>query len=206
MAEEPADLQEWHRRLFAGDPAALGDLFAYYRDRLRRLIHCRIDGRVAARVDASDVLQETYLDAARQLPRFLADPKVPVFVWLRGLAWERMLNCERQHLKAACRAVTREAVLPDASAACLADALTGSGSTPSQHLLRAEQRQAVHRALAGLEEKDREVLLLRHLEGLSNNEVAAVLELSPAGASLRHARALLRFQERLSVRGEGTTS
>src|SRR5438270_9990353 len=105
MIEEPPHTSECLRLVQAGDSAALAKLFDSYRAQLRRMVELRLDGRVAARLDPSDVLQEVYLDMAGQIESYLRQPQVNFYVWLRGLAWERLLKLQRRHLGAKCRTV-----------------------------------------------------------------------------------------------------
>src|SRR3954462_13177172 len=107
----------------------------------------------------------------------------------------------RQHLGAARRSVAREAELPEASSLLLGRQLLASGSTPSAHLARKELARRVRCAVARLAERDREILLLRSFEGLSNQEAAQVLGVQPDTASQRYGRALLRLRRELE--GEG---
>src|SRR5262245_17857720 len=80
----------------AGDQAALNELFARYRDRLRRMVDLRIDRQLQARIDASDVIQEAYVDAFSRWNEY--EPSYPLFLWLRLLVGERLLKLHRQHL------------------------------------------------------------------------------------------------------------
>jgi len=183
------------QRLHAGDRDALAGLFEYYRARLQTMLRLRMDTRLAGRLDASDVLQEAFLDAARQVQAYLRQPRVAFYVWLRGVAWERLLNVQRQHLGAQCRAVDRELVLPGDSSAMLARSLLARGPSPSEALLQEELRQRLQRALAKLDPEDREVILMRHYENMSNGEVAQALGLGDSGATMRYGRALFRLKE-----------
>ena len=167
-------------RAGAGDRAAFEQLFARYRVELRRFVELRLDSRLRARVDASDVVQDAQLDAYRRLADYLARRPMPFRLWLRRTAYERLLKLRRGHLEAARRAAGREAPLPDGSSLLLVRQLLAPGSTPSQQL---DRREA-----------DREVLLLRSFEGLSNRETAQVLGLTPATASQRFGRSLLRLR------------
>src|SRR6516225_4390737 len=131
------------RRAEAGDTAALGDLFAHYRDRLRQMVRLRLDRRLAGRLDPSDVLQEAYLDVARRFPEYAAAPAVPLYVWLRALTGQRLLDLHRQHLGAQLRDAGQEVslyrgALPQASSASLAAQLLGKLTSPTQAALRAE--------------------------------------------------------------------
>jgi RNA polymerase sigma-70 factor (ECF subfamily) len=187
------------QRIHQGDPEALGQLFDSYRPRLRRMVQIRMDVRVAARLDPSDVLQEAYLDAARQIDRYLHEPAVDVYVWLRGLTWQRLLKLQRAHLGAQCRAVAREQPWTDNSSDVLAQQFLASDTGPEQRLVREELRQRVQRALALLKPSDREVILLRDVENLTNGEVAQALGLSPTAATMRYGRALFRLQGLLAA-------
>src|SRR5215218_7540668 len=107
-----------------GDPAALGQVFARYRDRLRRMVVIRMDRRLQGRVDPSDVLQEAHLDAARRLDEYVRDAPVPPFLWLRTVVGDRLVKLHRQHLGAQMRDPGREVslfrdALPAASSAAL---------------------------------------------------------------------------------------
>jgi RNA polymerase sigma-70 factor (ECF subfamily) len=184
----------------AGDRQAFERLFARYRAYLRQVVEVRLDPRVRARVDPSDVVQETQMEAFRRLPDYLARRPMPFRLWLRKTAQERLLVTRRQHLEAGRRAVDREVPLPERSSLLLARSFL-AGSTPSRQLDRKELARRVRQAVARLSETDQEILLLRAFEGLSNQEVACLLDLDPATASKRHGRALLRLQKLLAEGG-----
>jgi len=200
MAEPTPDSEDTRRQLeraAAGDPAAFDELFARHRDFLRLVVQLRMDARVRARVDPSDVVQEAQLDAFRRLRDFLDRRPMPFRLWLRNTARERLLKVQRRHLEAGRRDAGREVPLPEHSSLLLAGRLLAGGSTPSQRLDRGETARRVRDAVAALPEADREVLLMRNFEGLSNQEVAYLLGLDPATASKRHGRALLRLRQAL---------
>lgn len=179
----------------AGDAEARGGLLDRHRERLARMVACRLDRRLAARVDPSDVVQEVLFEADRKLDRYLSDRPLPFFPWLRQLAWEHLATLHRRHVRARKRSVLREGeALPEESAALLADRLVTSATSPTQAVLRDELRQRVRLALAALPERDREVLVLRHLEQLSVAETAQVLGLSQGAVKVRHLRALERIR------------
>ena len=197
------------RRAAQGNGTARERLLEHYRDRLRQMIALRLDRRVAARVDPSDVLQEALADAARKLPEYLRRRPLPFYPWLRQLACERLIMLHRRHIRAQKRSVTREedVVLPlnDESALQLADRLQAAGANPLSHLLRDELRLRVQAALDHLGPRDREVLVLRHLEQLSTREIAAVLRINEGAVKTRHLRALQRFRCLLAAdREEGS--
>lgn len=204
MTESTHDTEELLRRAGEGDPAAADDLLRRHRARLRRMIGVRIDRRLAARVDPSDVVQEALADAARRLPDYLRDRPLPFFPWLRRLAWDRLAALHRTHVRAARRSVTREEppALPGESVLELADRFLARGAAPSAGVRREERRAAVRRALERLPERDREVLVLRQLEELSVAEVSAVLGIGEKAVYARQLRALERLRAALSAESE----
>jgi RNA polymerase sigma-70 factor, ECF subfamily len=203
MKDDSTELQDGLRRLAAGDAQALAGLFARYRDRLRRMVKLRLDRRLQGRIDASDVLQEAYLNAAKRAAEYSANPTMPFFLWLRFLTGQRLLIVHRQHLGAKMRDAGQEVslyrgALPQASSLSLAAQLMGRLTSPSLAAVRAEMQLKLQEALNGMDALDREVLTLRHFEELSNTEVAAVLDLQKAAASNRYIRALKRLREVLA--------
>jgi RNA polymerase sigma-70 factor (ECF subfamily) len=184
-----------------GDLRALDPLLARHRAYLCRVVELRLDRKLRARVDASDVVQEAVLEAARRIDDYLAREPMPFHLWLRQTAYENLLRLRRQHVEAECRTVEREVPLPDGSSAVLARQLLGPGSTPSEKAIEQELSRRLGQALAGLAEADREILLMRNFEGLSNQEVAQVLSLEPAAASKRYGRAILRLRKALQASG-----
>src|SRR5262249_38644880 len=161
MPAAKPDTEELLDRAQTGDDAARQALLARHRKRLRQMVAVRLDRRLSARVDPSDVIQEALADAAKKLDAYLAPPPLPFYPWLRRLAWERLVKL---HLKAEKRDVRREEPwLPNESALELARRLLPSSSTPSRQALRAELHGRVQDALTKLKDTDREVLVLRYL-------------------------------------------
>src|SRR5262249_18903145 len=148
-----------------GDPSARQQLLTRHRDRLRRMVALRLDRRLAARLDPSDIVQESLAEAHQHLSDYLSRRPLPFYAWLRQFAWERIAKQYERHVRAQRRSVTREEVppLPDESVAQLARRLIASATSPSRRLLREEVRDRVRTALACLKPSDREVLVLRYL-------------------------------------------
>jgi RNA polymerase sigma-70 factor (ECF subfamily) len=191
-------------RLRAGDAGAAGDLFTLWRDRLRRMVRLRLDRRLQGRLDASDVLQEAFLDVQKKAADFANTPDMPAYLWFRLITSERLLILHRHHLDAQMRDASQEVSLcrggpPAASTHSLANLLLGRLTSPTQAAIRAERQFRLQEALNGMDALDREVLALRHFEELSNSEVAAVLGLTKTAASNRYIRALKRLKEILSA-------
>jgi RNA polymerase sigma-70 factor, ECF subfamily len=198
MGDQP-DTDQLLDRVGRGDPVARGQLLQRHRARLRRMIALRLDPRLAARLDPSDVVQETLAVADRRLPDYLRDRPLPFYPWLRRLACDRLADLRRKHVRAGHRTVTREEPppLPDASVLELADRLFARSGSPSARAQREERRERVRAGLNRLSDRDREVLVLRHLEQLATPEIAAVLEVNEAAVRTRHLRALRRLRDLL---------
>jgi RNA polymerase sigma-70 factor (ECF subfamily) len=199
---DPAETRRLLGKARAGDREAVEELFTRHRPYLRRLVEVRLDLQLRPRVDASDVVQEAQLEAARRLECYLQEPALPFHLWLRQLTYERLLMLRRFHLGAARRSLVREVALPERSAVLFARQLLAAGSTPSQRLDREELASRVRRAVAKLPAIDREVLVMRTFEELSYEEVAVLLGVDPAAARKRHGRALLRLHKALSEDGQ----
>jgi RNA polymerase sigma-70 factor, ECF subfamily len=196
---KPPDTDELLRRVSDGDRPARNQLLAKHRDRLRKFLGFRMDRRLAARVDPSDIVQDVLTEADRKLPDYMRDRPLPFYPWLRQIASDRLIELHRQHVRARKRSVRREELdvraLPDESLAELASRLVTTSTSPSERLLRKEVQHRMRAALERLPVRDREVLELRHLEQLSVAETAAVLAITQAAVKTRHLRALERLRE-----------
>ncbi len=185
-------------RIRAGRREALGELFELHRERLWRMLHVRLDPRLAGRLSLDDVLQEAFFDISARIHEHLADPAVPFYVWLRFLVLQRLQMIHRAHLGAACRDVSAEVPLAGpASPDSMAGQFVGHMTSPSQAAMRHELQERLRAALADMAPLDREVLALRHFEEMSNEETARALGITPDAASKRHVRALVRLREAL---------
>ena len=203
MAKEPSGSSALLRRIDQGDESALVELFARHRGRLKRMVSLRLDRRLQGRIDASDVLQEAYLDVARRAREYVASPSMPAFLWLRWITGQRLSTLHRRHLGSRMRDVGMEVslhhgALPQATSVSLAAMLLGRLTSPTRAALRAELQLRVQEALNAMEPIDREILSLRHFEELNNNEAAQVLGISKTAASNRYVRALKRLKDALA--------
>lgn len=198
--DEGADCGELLARASQGDKDALGTLFERHRERLRRMVVLRMDSRLRGRLDASDVLQEAFVEFSRTSAEYARNPQVPLFVWLRHLTGRKLQALYRRHLGTKVRDAGREISLPQgpwpqASSQSLAEHLLGHFTSPSEGAARAELRDRVQEALQSMDPIDREIVALRHFEQLSNLETAQILDLSESAASNRFVRAVKRLKK-----------
>ena len=176
----------------------LGVLLAQHREKLKRMVRCRMDRRLQGRVDPSDIVQEAYIEAAKRYEGFERGGKMPFFLWLRFLTVQQLHIVHRRHLGAKMRSATREVSLeardePAPDAAVLAEGLSGALTSPSSAASKKEMRARLTAALDALEPKDREILTLRHFEQLNTVESAQVLGISESLASTRYGRAVRKL-------------
>lgn len=200
MADDSGATQRLLAAAGRGNTAEWGDLLDRHRSRLRRMVALRLDNRLQGRVDPSDILQETFLEATQRLPDYLRQPEMPFYLWLRFLAGQRLMIAHRRHLGTRQRDAAREVsiyrgAMPEASSIVLAARLLGRECRPSEIAVRAEVKLRLQDSLNTMEPIDREVLALRHFEQLSNAETARVLDLQEAAASKRYVRALKKLRD-----------
>ena len=197
------ETDELLRRVAQGAPQEWGALLDRHRARLRRMVALRLDRRLQGRLDASDVIQEAFLEASARLADYLRQPDMPFFLWLRFLTGQKMMELHRQHLGAQMRDAGREislyrGALPGASSAALAAQLLGHDTRPSEAAIRAERKIRLQETLNSMDPVDREVLALRHFEQLNNAETAQALGLNESAASKRYIRALKKLKDILT--------
>jgi RNA polymerase sigma-70 factor (ECF subfamily) len=186
-----------------GDAAAVDRLLAVHRDPVRKMIGLRLDPALARRVDPSDIVQEVLLEAHRRLRDYLRQPAIPFHIWLRLIANDRMNDANRRHRQAQRRSLDREqpiapAVSADQSSIDLAAQFIDQELTPGSEAIRRELQKRLEAAVDSLDEDDRDIILMRYFEQLSNQDVAASLGLTEAAASMRHLRAIRRLQAKLA--------
>ncbi|MGC6488886.1 MAG: sigma-70 family RNA polymerase sigma factor [Planctomycetota bacterium] len=188
---DPRDDEPMEQALRSGDDAALGPLFESHRVRLLRMVTFRLDPRLLGRIDGEDVLQEAYVDAQKRLQAFREDDK-PFLVWIRWIAQQTMIDLHRKHLGTRMRTAGKEVAAPHSGT--MSSLFVGHITSPSRAMMREEARVKIERALQDMDEIDREVLMLRHFEDLSNKDVATVLGIQENAASNRYVRALGRLK------------
>ena len=201
MPEDPAEAQVQQALDAAqcGETGPVGTLLESFRPRLERMVALRTDPRAQGRFDPADVLQEAFIEATERLQAYIDDRPMPFFLWVRFLVGQKLLQFHRTHLGAQARDAGREVSISPpsgvgASSILVAGAWMAESATPSRAAVRDEEHESVRAALEQMSATDREVLVLRHFEQLSNIEIATVLEISPKAASARYVRALTKIQ------------
>ena len=185
-----------------GDDQAVNRLLEKHRGPVRRLVEMRLDRKVQRRVDVSDVVQEVMVEASGRLEKYLADPVMAFHLWLRQIAWDHIIDTYRRHRVSAKRNMDREQPMSapgrnDQSSAELAIQLCDPGITPAAAAMQHEIASRVEAAIERLNDQDREVIIMRHYEHLSNLEIAEALKLNPPATSMRYLRAIRRLRELL---------
>jgi RNA polymerase sigma-70 factor (ECF subfamily) len=190
-----------------GEAGAVDKLLAEFRDPLRRVIDLRLDPAIARRVDASDIVQDVLIEANQRLVEYLKQPAMPFHLWLRHLAQDRIIDTHRRHRLAQRRSVDREQAIArpawaDESSVSFIGQLIDTEVTPTSEAIRQELQRKLAAAIDELSDDDREIILMRHHEALSNQETAAALNLTEAAASMRYLRALRRLRSVLVPDGQ----
>ena len=183
----------------AGDDSARDRLLARYREPLRRAVGLRLDPALARRIDASDIVQDVLIEAHQRLADYLRNPAMPFPLWIRHLAQDRIIDTHRRHRVAQRRSIDREQAIDrpawaDDSSANLVAQLIDPEQTPSSAAITEELRRKLAAAIDLLNDADRDIILMRHEEQLSNQEVAVVYQLTEAAASMRYLRALRKLR------------
>jgi RNA polymerase sigma-70 factor (ECF subfamily) len=190
-----------------GDANAVNRLLERHRDAVHRMVQLRLDAKVQRRVDVSDVVQDVMVEANRRLQDYIANPQqMPFHLWLRHIARDRIIDAHRRHRGSARRSVDREQPLVAAggdekSTFDLVAQLHDRERGPASAVAAQEMARLVEAAIAELPDQDCEIVIMRHYEHLSNQEIAQALGLTEPAASMRYLRAIRKLRE---VLGEGS--
>ncbi len=176
------------------DLAALGKLFEEYRARLLEMLRQRIDPRLRPRLDAEEILQEAFLAARGKWGRSGQEPPKSSYAWLYRIALDTLIEQWRRHTRD-CRDPRREFALPEQSSMQMGLDLLHAGTSPSEAFTRKEGSERVRQALDRLRPADREILWMRHYDGLSFVEAAVVLDITANAATVRYVRAIQRLRD-----------
>ena len=197
---EHEDHVERLRLAAQGDVGSWEALVAESRQRLRRMVAFRLDQRLQGRIDPSDVLQDTYLEAWKDLDAYLRLPEIPFFLWLRSIAGSKLREVHRHHLGTLMRDPRREVSIHhgaphETTTTAIAAGLVDNLTRASEEAIRLELKLGLEKALNSMDPLDREVLALRHFEQLSPVETAQVLGIKEKAAGMRYVRAVPRLKE-----------
>lgn len=200
MWPEPQKTEELLAGVKNGDASAVNQLMERHRDSLRRIVQLRLDQKIQRRIDVSDVVQDVLVEANRRLADYVASPQMPFHLWLRQIAQDRIIDAHRRHRGSAKRSVDRERQMAvpaadDRSTFDLALQLCDRGLTPAAAVAEAELARCAEQAIAKLPDQDCEIIIMRHYEQLSNQEVAQALSLTEPAASMRYLRAIRKLRE-----------
>jgi RNA polymerase sigma-70 factor (ECF subfamily) len=214
MAIEPPETEALLARAAAGDGVAWGKLLTSHEAKLARMVAFRMDARLRGRIDAADVIQEAFITATARRQEFFGQSEQPLFLWLRWMVQNTLLELHRRHLGAQMRDARREAssiragadgARDDSTRAALVAQLTAGVTGPATAAGRAELKARLDEALGRMDAADREVLAMRHYEQLTSSEAAQVLGIQERAAAKRYLRALERLREVLGEMPGGLT-
>jgi len=202
MWPENEQTQKLLARRKEGDQTAWNVLLQRHRSAVQRLIYMRLDNRIRQRMGVSDVVQDVMIEANRRIDRYLQNPGIDFHLWLRQIAKDRIIDAHRRHRATAKRSVDREHRLfqgggTNHSTMNLANQLRDEDLTPAAQATRREMASRMDDALLDLNELDRDIIIMRHYEQLTNDEVSKALDLKPAAASMRYLRALRKLRNNL---------
>ena len=155
-----------------GDDDAVNQLLDRHRNSLRQLVRMRLDQKIQRRIDVSDVVQDILVEANRRLQRYMDDPVMPFHLWLRQIARDRIIDAHRRHRVSSRRSVDKEQPIAaprgyDESSMQLAAVLGDDNLTPAAAALQKEIAGRIETAITKLDEKDSEIIIMRHYEMLS---------------------------------------
>jgi RNA polymerase sigma-70 factor (ECF subfamily) len=179
--------------LRGGDPAALERFAQRYRPWLALLAQLQANGRLQEKFDPSDLVQQTLLEACRDLPKFQGSTEAELRAWLRQILAHVLAHEIRRYEGVQQRDVDLEVSLDQdlaRSSMKLNEILANSGSSPSQRAAQNEQELRLAEVLARLPQEHREVIILRNMEGLPHEEVARRMGRSVGAVRMLWLRAL----------------
>ena len=202
MWPENEQTQSLLARRKEGDQTAWNALLLRHRSAVQRLVYMRLDNRIRQRVGVSDVVQDVMIEANRRIDRYLQNPGIDFHLWLRQIAKDRIIDAHRRHRTTAKRSVDRERRLfqgggANHSTMNLENQLRDDDLTPAALATRHEMASRMEEALLKLNELDRDIIIMRHYEQLTNDEISKALDLKPAAASMRYLRALRKLRNQL---------
>jgi RNA polymerase sigma-70 factor (ECF subfamily) len=198
MAEQQAGIERWIVAARGGSPEALGQLFEACRGFLHLIAQRELDHQLRAKGSASDLVQETFVEAQRDFRAFRGECEDELLAWLRRLLLNNVRDFSRRYQGSGKRELDREVSLDALDAAGgLGLLLNSDSASPSEKAIRHEKADIVHQALARLPEDYRRILLLRYQAGRSFEEIGTLMDRSANAARKLWLRAIDRMEQEL---------
>jgi RNA polymerase sigma-70 factor (ECF subfamily) len=191
-----------------GATSKLGRLLEIYRNYLNLLADSQLDGKLQARISASDIVQDTMMEAHRDFHQIRGSTEAEFICWLRRILVNNLAGVIEMHVRAENRDVRREVCLDrlnsalERSAIQIAASLAGCDETPSVVAERKERAVILADLMSELTPDHRQVLVLRYIKGLRFDEVAKKMNRSVSAAKMLWTRALTRLRQQYELRGE----
>jgi RNA polymerase sigma-70 factor, ECF subfamily len=200
MTEPAGDAARWLAAAQAGSREALGQVLETFRGYLLLVANRELDPELRAKGGASDLVQDTFLEAQRDFGRFHGNSAEELRAWLRRLLLNNVANFTRQYRQRAKREVGREVPLEAGSSSHERGAGLAAGTlSPSGEALAQEQAQALARAMERLPPDYRRVLALRHEEQLTFEQIGQQMQRTANAARMLWLRAVERLQKEMGV-------
>ena len=200
MAQPSGDSGQWLAAARAGSREALGRLFEECRHYLLRIAQEKLDPELQAKGGASDLVQQTFMEAQQHFGQFQGTSEAELLAWLRQLLLHDMADFGRRYLGTTKRRIGREVALdPGQSSGEMRVGVAAGSPSPSAEAMAHEQDQALQEALARLPEDYRRVIELRYQEDRSFEEIGQRMQRSAEAARKLWARAVERLQNELGT-------
>jgi len=190
------------------DKDGITKAFLENREMLGHLAARKLNPLLATTISVDDILQEAFMASQRRQLFFKSRPDVPAYFKFRTILLQVLAECERRHLGVMKRDPAKEMRLdaqPPDGASSHAETIAAETPSPATHLASEDRHALLRHVIGELAPNDRQILTLRHFDGLSNQECATILSIDPKAASIRYARALVRLRERLADYSEFKT-
>ncbi len=184
---------------------ALGEQLMAFYPQLLSLARRNLKPILAKRISAEEIVQDTLSNASLKTHYLDSNPEVPLYFKVRTILFQTITAMERKHLQCGKRDAYKEIEVAD-NCSSVAQAnwnmFTDTVTSPLSHLARLDRYALLRKVMEELSDNDRQILELRHFDGMGNNECAHVLQIEPKAASIRYVRALKKLQDKLLALSE----
>jgi RNA polymerase sigma-70 factor (ECF subfamily) len=198
MPEADHDAGKWLAQAQAGSREALGHALEACRSYLLLVADRELGSDLKAKGGASDLVQETFIEAQKDFARFQGKSDAELLAWLRCLLQHRLANFARRYRKTRKRGLDREVALPSGdSSPSGPHNLAGDTPTPSREAMARERVEALERVLARLPADYRQIIALRYQDELSFEEIGRIMARSADAVRKLWWRALGRLRDEL---------